>query len=141
MPRVLALEQGEQVFMPPGGDAQARRFYGQVLGMRETMRAPGEKGVWFSAPVFRSAETPDAAASGGIQAEDGVLKVTPQTAFEAVRDKPVAKLRVDSAEGLRAALERGRMRVWDAPHEVGTRGFYTADPFGNRVELRERPGA
>lgn len=122
MPRVLGLEQGEQVFMPVGGEAQARRFYGQILGLRETMKAPGEKGVWF-------------------QTAEGVLKVTPQASFEASREKPVARFRVDSAEGLRAALDRARLRVWDAPHEVGTRGFYASDPFGNRVELRERPGA
>lgn len=121
MPRVLAKESGEEVFMPAGGEAQARRFYGQMLGLRETMKTPGEKGVWF-------------------QTAEGLFKVTPKADFKPASDKPQAKFRIDKAEALREGIQRARWRVWDAPHEVGTRGFYAGDPFGNRIELRERPG-
>lgn len=120
MPKVLAKEDGDVVYMPPGGEADARRFYGQMLGLRETMKPPGEKGVWF-------------------QAEGGLFKVLPRPDFQPANDKPQARFRVDKAEPMRQALDKARFRHYDAPHVVGTRGFFAHDPFGNRVELRERP--
>lgn len=120
MPRVVAIEEGEGVTMTPGGEADARRFYGQLLGLRETMKTPGERGVWF-------------------QAEAKVFKVTPAPGHKPGGEKPLARFRVDKAEPLRMALDKARFRHYDAPHVVGTRGFYAHDPFGNRVELRERP--
>ncbi|MEA3199758.1 MAG: hypothetical protein QOE90_1186 [Thermoplasmata archaeon] len=122
MPRVLAKEMGESVLMPPGGEAEARRFYGQMLGLKETMKPPGEKGIWF-------------------QTAEGLFKVLPQEGFRAVLNPPPsARFRVDKAETIRMALDKARFRHYDAPHEVGTRGFYAQDPWGNRIELRERPG-
>lgn len=120
MPRVLAKEMGESVGMPPGREADARRFYGQLLGLKETMKPPGEKGVWFATA-------------------EGLFKVLPDAAFKPAADKPQARFRVDKAEPMRMALDKARFRHYDAPPEVGTRGFYAHDPFGNRVELRERP--
>lgn len=122
MPKVVALEEGGEVTMPPGKDADARKFYGQVLGLRETMRPPGQKGVWF-------------------QVEGGPFRVLPDAAHAPRGSTPLARFRVDSAEKVRAAVQRLRYRDHDAPHVVGTRGFYATDPFGNRVELRERPPA
>ena len=121
MPKALAKEMGEEVRMPPGGEAEARRFYGQLLGLRETMKPPGEKGVWF-------------------QTGEGLFKVLPAPEFKPAQDKPQARFRIDKAEAMRMALDKARFRHYDAPHEVGTRGFYAHDPFGNRIELRERPG-
>jgi len=122
VPRVLAKEEGDGVRMPPGGEAEARRFYGQLLGLRESMKPPGEKGVWFVAP------------------DGGVFKVTPDAAFKpATATTPLARFRVDKAEPLRMALDKARFRHYDAPHVVGTRGFYAHDAWGNRIELRERP--
>ena len=122
MPKVLAKESGDEVFMPPGGEAEARRFYGQLLGLRETMKPPGEKGVWF-------------------QTDAGLFKVLPKEGYRAPSNPPPsARFRVDKAEAMRQALDKARFRVYDAPHEVGTRGFYAQDAAGNRVELRERPG-
>lgn len=106
--------------MPPGREADARKFYGQILGLREAMRPPGEKGVWF-------------------QTEQGLFKVLP-SADHKPDLVPKARFRVDKAETLRMALDRARFRHYDAPAVEGTRGFYALDPFGNRVELRERPG-
>lgn len=122
MAKVLAKETGDEVGMPSGGDAEARRFYGQLLGLRETMKPPGEKGVWF-------------------QTDAGLFKVLPRAPFTPANDKPQARFRVDKAEAMRASLDKARFRHYDAPPEAGTRGFYAHDPFGNRVELRERPGA
>lgn len=122
MAKVLAKEMGEGVAMPPGKEADARRFYGQLLGLRETMKPPGEKGVWFAT-------------------DGGTFKVTPRADFQPANKEPQARFRIDKAEAMRQALDKARMRHHDAPHEVGTRGFYAHDPFGNRIELRERPGA
>lgn len=123
VPKALSKEMGEGVRMPPGGEAEARRFYGQMLGLKETMKPPGEKGVWF-------------------QCDTGIFKVLPDPAFKlGAQDKPQARFRVDKAEAMRMALDKARFRHYDAPHEVGTRGFYAHDAWGNRIELRERPGA
>jgi catechol 2,3-dioxygenase-like lactoylglutathione lyase family enzyme len=51
MPSVKRL-QHTSVPMPPGGDETARRFYGQILGMREIAKPEGLatlKLVWFAA--------------------------------------------------------------------------------------------
>lgn len=122
MPKVLSKEMGEEVGMPPGGEAEARRFYGQLLGLRETMKPPGEKGVWF-------------------QTDAGLFRVLPRAPFTPANKEPQARFRVDKAEAMRMALDKARLRHYDAPPVEGTRGFYAHDPFGNRVELRERPGA
>lgn len=119
MAKVLSKEAGDAVAMPPGRDADARKFYGAILGLRETMRPPGEKGVWF-------------------QTDQGPFKVLPRADFAPANDKPQARFRVDKAEGMRMALDKARFRHYDAPAEEGTRGFYAHDPFGNRIELRER---
>ena len=127
MARVLAKEMGEGVAVPPGKDADVRRFYGQLLGLKETMKPPGEKGVWFLVP-----QDDDKAA--------GLFKVVPAADFKPAADKPQARFRVDKAEAMRMALDKARYRHYDAPPVEGTRGFYAHDPFGNRIELRERAG-
>lgn len=119
VPRTLSKEMGERVAMPPGGEAEARRFYGQLLGLRETMKPPGERGVWF-------------------QCDTGVFKVLPAADFKPAQERPQARFRVDKAEGMRMALDKARFRHYDAPPETGTRGFYALDPWGNKIELRER---
>lgn len=119
--KVVSKEMGESIAMPPGKEAEARRFYGQILGLRETMKPPGEKGIWF-------------------QTDAGLFKLVPSTTFKPAQDKPQARFRVDKAEAIRMALDKARFRHYDAPHEIGTRGFYALDPFGNKLELRERAG-
>ena len=42
-----------QLPMPAGGEAEARRFYGQILGLREVDKPPalaGRGGCWFAGP-------------------------------------------------------------------------------------------
>lgn len=119
VPKALSKEMGEGVSMPAGGEAEARRFYGQLLGLREMMKPPGERGVWF-------------------QCDTGLFKVLPAADFKPAQDKPQARFRVDKAEGMRMALDKARFRHYDAPPETGTRGFYALDPWGNKIELRER---
>ncbi len=110
-----------QVAAPAGGEGDARRFYGTLLGMAE-LRKPdtlrGRGGVWFSCGDNRQLHVgiadPFAPAS---KAHPALL----------VRAADLDRL----AERLAAA---GYTITWDAAIP-GTRRFYTADPWGNRIEL------
>jgi catechol 2,3-dioxygenase-like lactoylglutathione lyase family enzyme len=103
-----------QVAAPPGCEAEARAFYGELLGLVEVekpepLRARG--GVWFE------------------QVHIGVEEdFTPaRKAHPALRVRDVDAL----AERLAAA---GKRVDWDESLP-GVRRFYTADPWGNRLEL------
>jgi catechol 2,3-dioxygenase-like lactoylglutathione lyase family enzyme len=110
------------VAAPRGGEADARAFYGGLLGLTEvekpaTLRARG--GVWF-------------ACGGG-----GQLHVGSEQPFRPAR-KAHPALRVRGAADLEQLAVRltaaGAPVRWD--EEIpGVRRFYTEDPFGNRVEL------
>ena len=109
-----------QVAAPPGCEERARAFYGGLLGLTElekpgTMRASG--GAWF--------------ALGGAQLHVGVEDpFTPAT--KAHPGLSVADAELDAlAARLQAA---GAPVTWD-DRLPGVRRFYTADPFGNRLEL------
>ncbi len=107
-----------QTGMPAGAEAEARRFYGELLGLREiekpeSLRSRG--GVWFQ--------------SGTLQLH---LGVDPDFA-------PATKAHVAFEV---ADLDAARRRCLAAGHPVrddsdlpGHARFYTDDPFGNRVEI------
>jgi catechol 2,3-dioxygenase-like lactoylglutathione lyase family enzyme len=109
-----------QVAAPRGCEAEARRFYGRVLGLAEVekpepLRARG--GVWFSV--------------GAQQLHVGVEEpFSPASrAHPAFR---VAPGRLDAlAERLSAA---GANVLWD-DSLPGERRFFSEDPWGNRIEL------
>jgi predicted enzyme related to lactoylglutathione lyase len=104
-----------QLPMPPGGDAVARRFYGDVLGLSELpkpepMRARG--GMWFDGGIHLGLE-PDMRPS---------VKMHPALV--------VADLDALVARIVAAGFE------WKPSDEIpGTRRGHTRDPFGNRIEL------
>ncbi|HSK39291.1 MAG TPA: VOC family protein [Arenibaculum sp.] len=110
-----------QVAIPAAGDAAARRFYGDVLGLREIekpepLRARG--GVWYQ--------------TGTLQLHLGIdPDFTPAT-------KAHVALEV-------ADLDVARCRCVEAGHPVredaelpGYARFFVDDPFGNRVEILQR---
>ena len=104
-----------QIAAPPGCEAEARRFYGGVLGLEEVekpeqLRARG--GVWF-------------------QAGDRQLHVGVEQDFAPAR-KAHPAFRVSGEELERLAAEFDA--EWD-DSLPGVRRFYVADPWGNRVEL------
>lgn len=109
-----------QLAAPPGSETEARRFYGDLLGLEEVhkpepMRVSG--GVWFRI---------------GTQE----LHIGIEDRFAPAR-KAHPGLRVEPAEldALASRLEDAGARVdWDDRHP-GVRRFYTADPFGNRIEI------
>jgi catechol 2,3-dioxygenase-like lactoylglutathione lyase family enzyme len=97
-----------QVAAPPGCEAEARRFYGELLGMEEIekpeeLRARG--GVWFKC------------GDSGQQLHVGVAEnFTPSS-----KAHPAFTV---------TALDRiGLPLTWDGPR------CYLSDPWGNRIEL------
>lgn len=109
-----------QVAAPRGCEAEARRFFSELLGLTEVekperLRARG--GLWFQA--------------GAQQLHVGVEEpfVPAQKAHPALRVRP------DALNELAARLEEaGAQVVWDDTL-AGVRRFYTVDPWGNRIEL------
>lgn len=101
-----------QVAAPPGCEAEARAFYGGVLGLREVakpdaLRARG--GVWFEQ-----------------------LHVGVEEGFRPAR-KAHPAFAVDDLDALAARI--GDVQWDDAV--PGIRRFYASDPFGNRLEFLE----
>ena len=104
-----------------GGEDDARRFYGALLGLEEIARPAGLQeggGVWFQA--------------GGQE-----LHLGSDGAHEATR-RPHPGFRVESVTALEELAHRveaaGVETQWDERIE-GRKRFYVRDPFGNRVEL------
>jgi catechol 2,3-dioxygenase-like lactoylglutathione lyase family enzyme len=112
-----------QVAMPPGGEEEARGFYGGVLGLREIAKPPNlaaRGGVWF--------------AVGSRQLHLGV-----EPEFHPAR-KAHPALRV---RGLADLVERCRGAGVPVVEDQPLPGFdrvYVCDPFGNRLELLEPRG-
>jgi catechol 2,3-dioxygenase-like lactoylglutathione lyase family enzyme len=110
-----------QVAAPPGCEAEARAFYGRLLGLEELPKPPAlaaRGGAWF--------------ACGPQQLHVGVAPD-----FTAAT-KAHPALRVESARDLDALAERlvtaGAPVHWD-DELPGVARFYTEDPWGNRLEL------
>jgi catechol 2,3-dioxygenase-like lactoylglutathione lyase family enzyme len=109
-----------QVAAPAGSEASARRFYGELLGMSElpkpaTLQVRG--GVWF--------------ACGAQQLHVGIA----EPFAPAAKAHPALAVRAGDLDRLAERLaEAGCAVQWDDAIP-GTRRFYTADPWGNRLEL------
>ncbi len=107
-----------QLAMPPGREEDARRFYAGVLGLTEVPKpAPlvPRGGCWFEAP--------------GTVVHVGVE----ETFVPAGKAHPA--FRVTDLEACRRALTSAGMPVIADATLPDVRRFYTADPFGNRIEL------
>jgi catechol 2,3-dioxygenase-like lactoylglutathione lyase family enzyme len=110
-----------QVAAPPGCEREARRFYGELLGLDELPKPEplaGRGGAWF--------------ACGAQQLHVGVAEdfLAARNAHPALRVTDIAGL-----ERLAERLEHAGVAVrWDEDLP-GARRFYTEDPWGNRLEL------
>ena len=110
-----------QVAAPPGCEPAAREFYGRLLGLREIAKPQALQdrgGAWF-------------------ELDHGQLHIGVQDPFSPARKAhPALRLRDEAA--LRALAQRlaqaGAEVTWD--QEIpGMARFFTADPWGNRLEL------
>lgn len=120
MRRVIVGLDHVQVAAPPGCEAAARRFYGELLGLAElekpnALRERG--GAWF--------------ACGAQQLHVGVS----ERFAPARKAHPALAVRAGELDVLAGRLGAAGHEVrWDA-ELPGVRRFYTADPWGNRLEL------
>ncbi len=109
-----------QIAIPAGAEAQARRFYGEILGMREIAKPDGlsAQGCWFVA--------------GTAHIHIGIdLDHTPaRTAHPA--------LLVDDLAALEARLQAAGHAVEPGKPVPLHHRFFTHDPFGNRIECMQR---
>jgi catechol 2,3-dioxygenase-like lactoylglutathione lyase family enzyme len=110
-----------QLAMPPGGEESARAFYRDVLGIPEVpkpleLRARG--GCWFE--------------NGNVKVHLGV-----EQDFRPARKAHPAFL-VTNLSDLTARLQNAGYHI-QAAGLPELRRIFTFDPFGNRIELIERP--
>jgi len=112
-----------QVAAPPGCEERARAFYAGLLGLEEIAKAAGvaaSGGAWFRC--------------GGQELHVGVQH---QGFAPALKGHPGLLVDGDGElERLATTLaQAGHPVEWDE-RIAGVRRFYTADPWGNRIELR-----
>ncbi len=109
-----------QVAAPSGCENAARAFYGDLLGLEE-LRKPealqGRGGCWFRA--------------GGQELHVGV-----ESSFAPALKAHPGFVVADLAS-LRAALHDAGIVTHDDDSIPGSRRFFAADPFGNRLEFRQ----
>ncbi|MGH3509099.1 MAG: glyoxalase [Nocardioidaceae bacterium] len=113
-----------QLSCPPGGEAAARRFYGEALGLPEVAKPAAlaaRGGCWFRAEGVEL----------HVGVEDGFVAAAKAHPALLVDDLDAVALRV-------AGL--GFPVTWDDAFPPYRR-CYTADGNGNRVELLGLPGS
>lgn len=110
-----------QVALPRGGEARARTFYGDLLGMTELAKPEAlaaRGGCWF--------------ASGS-----AVLHLGVEEPFAPARKAHPALL-VDDLDALQNQLAGAGYECTRADGQIpGIRRFHTFDPFGNRIEFQQ----
>jgi catechol 2,3-dioxygenase-like lactoylglutathione lyase family enzyme len=109
-----------QLAMPAGGEDEARRFYGELLGLPEQPKPPHlavRGGCWFG--------------TGPLQLHLGV-----EPDFRPAKKAHPALL-VRDLPALVDALRRAGVELVDDEPLEGYDRIYAYDPFGNRIELLE----
>ena len=110
-----------QLAAPPGCEEAARAFFGGLLGLEEVEKPEalrGRGGCWFAAADGRQLH---------VGVEDPFRPAT----------KAHPALLVAGYDALRARLAEAGHEPREDDLIPGVRRFYTADPFGNRLELVE----
>jgi catechol 2,3-dioxygenase-like lactoylglutathione lyase family enzyme len=112
-----------QLAMPPGQEALARDFYTRILGIPELQKPAtlvGRGGAWFG--------------EGALEVHLGVEKD-----FSPARKAHPAFL-VEDLAAIAARLRAEKFPVIEDDLLPGYDRFFTADPFGNRIELLQPKG-
>ena len=110
-----------QLAMPEGGEDAARRFYRNLLGLREVEKPDNLKrrgGCWFE--------------KGSIKLHLGI-----EAGFQPARKAHPAFLVSDLPSLVGKLAKAGATARRDEPFE-GYDRVYFDDPFGNRIELMEK---
>ncbi|GLY30419.1 VOC family protein [Kineosporia sp. NBRC 101731] len=113
-----------QLAIPVGSEDTARAFWVDVLGMREISKPPelaARGGLWVRADALEIHLGAEKDFTPAHRAHPGIL--------------------VDDLDALAATLGAKGIKVrWDDAFP-GHRRFYTADPFGNRLEFLSPDGS
>lgn len=110
-----------QLAMPAGCEEQARRFYGEALGLPEKPKPAdmaGRGGCWFESEHVKIHLGVDKNFRAATKAHPGLL-----------------------VSDLRAILQRCRAQGCEGIDEASLPGYlrvFVNDPFGNRIELLEK---
>lgn len=118
VPSLITGADHVQLAIPAGGEENARRFYGGLLGLREVVKPAvlAERGgCWFVGPELD-------------------IHLGVEEAFVPWRKAHVALL-VRDLDGARAAFMNAGARVVEDDAGLAVRRFYVADPFGNLLEI------
>ena len=110
-----------QLCIPFGEEERAREFYGVLLGLEEIEKPDALKpngGLWF--------KVADIQLHIGVEEAQGKSKRHP--AFE-----------VEDLEGIREYLVGNGVKIKEETPVPGLKRFSFFDPFGNRIELLEKP--
>jgi catechol 2,3-dioxygenase-like lactoylglutathione lyase family enzyme len=109
-----------QLAAPPGCEDEARRFFAGVLGLAEIEKPPSlaaRGGAWFRAGEQQI----------HVGVEEGFVPAS--------KAHPALLVESDRLEDLAGRLaQAGAPVAWD-DELAPLRRFYTADPWGNRIEL------
>jgi catechol 2,3-dioxygenase-like lactoylglutathione lyase family enzyme len=111
------------ITMPKGAETEARKFYGDLLGLTEIPKPESVRqrgGVWFDADGL----------DVHLSIEDGKTGEDQQRHFG---------LECTDVDGLRSRLAAAGFMI-DPGRPAGWRRFFVHDPFGNRIEIHERGG-
>lgn len=118
--------QHTSIPMPPGGNDEARRFYGGILGLKEipppsTLRR--DRLVWFSV------------------SDDGdELHLLSEDTFHPSENGQHLCFVVNDLAPIRKALEDAGCEIGEEPPIAFRPRFSFRDPFGNKIELTEIHG-
>lgn len=109
-----------QLAAPQDCEAQARKFYGEVLGLREIEKPEslrGRGGCWF-------------------QIGEHQLHIGVEADFRAAKKAHPAFV-VEDFEKLRATLLARGVKITEDDALPNVKRFYATDPWGNRLEFLE----
>lgn len=108
-----------QIAIPVGSESQGRAFYGEILGLTEVAKPPTlpPEGVWFEDAGLRLHLGVDPAFTPATKAHPGFTTA--------------------DLDGLMTRLRDAGYSVREDTALPGVKRAFTADPFGNRIELIE----
>jgi catechol 2,3-dioxygenase-like lactoylglutathione lyase family enzyme len=113
-----------QLSMPPGGEDEARRFYGEILRLREIAKPPelaGRGGCWFVGA-------------------NAAIHLAPEAGFRPHAKAHPALVIADLADA-RVAFVAAGVAIEEDDSGLPVARCYIRDPFGNRIELVDSPDA
>ena len=111
-----------QITIPKGAESEARKFYGEFLGLKEIPKPEslqGRGGFWLELNGFP-------------------IHVGTEDEFDRTKTKAHLAYLVDDLESWREKLEAKGLKILEGVPIPNYNRFEFRDPFGNRVEFLEK---